>query len=231
LNDLVLSNQRKDISFLPYGVLTHRIENGETIVKIDGQEARLKVFGNHNLLNMHAAWLACDRLGVSSSQFIKAIASFTGASKRLELLAKNDNSIVYRDFAHAPSKVRATMEAVRTQFHGKKLVAVLELHTYSSLNEKFMEEYKGVLDSADEAAVFYSRHALELKRMPELPREAVEKGFAKNNLQVFNEKNDLEKWLNERDLHDAVLLLMSSGNYDGINLEPFIQKIKDPAYN
>jgi UDP-N-acetylmuramate: L-alanyl-gamma-D-glutamyl-meso-diaminopimelate ligase len=152
------------------------------------------------------------------------MATFTGAAKRLEVLAQGNGAIVYRDFAHAPSKVRATMEAVKAQYPDKKLYAVLELHTYSSLNEAFMREFNGVMQPADEGVVFYSRHALELKRMPLLEKEAVQRGFGQQALQVFNQKNELENWLAGRDYGNSIVLLMSSGNYEGLDIEGFSKK-------
>ncbi len=225
LKSLISSSRRADIHYYPYNVPNHTIDNGVTKVVIEGVESELKVFGNHNLLNLHAAWLVCKQLEVSVEQFIKAISSFTGAAKRLELLAKNDHTVVYRDFAHAPSKAKATIEAARKQFPDKKLIAVFELHTYSSLNETFMKEYQGVMNEVDEAAVFFSKHALELKRMPPLDKSVIEKGFGKEGLLVFNKREELEGWLNNRIYQNAVVLLMSSGNYDGINAHEFAEKI------
>ena len=125
---------------------------------------------------------------------------------------------IYRDFAHAPSKVKATIEAVKQQFPERKLIAVLELHTYSSLNENFMKEYNGTMDQADIGIVFYSQHALELKRMPPLPKEKVIEGFGKDNLIVFTIKEELENWLQNHQYSDTNILLMSSGNYDGLDI-------------
>jgi len=225
LKQLVETHARKDIHYHPYHVPEHSIENGVTKLSIEGKATELKVFGDHNLLNLKAAWLACKQLGISSQQFISAIASFTGAAKRLELLAANGSTIFYRDFAHAPSKVKATIEAVKNQFPDKKFIAALELHTYSSLNEAFIKEYKGAMDSADEASVFYSKHALELKRMPHLPKETVQQGFAKPDLQVFNNRSELETWLYQLDYENSVTVFMSSGNYDGIDIENFARRI------
>jgi UDP-N-acetylmuramate: L-alanyl-gamma-D-glutamyl-meso-diaminopimelate ligase len=230
LKELVETHARTDIHYHPYKVPVHEIKNGETKVTIEGQEVSLKVFGDHNLLNMQAAWLVCSQLGVNAGDFTKAISSFTGASKRLELLAKNDQTLFYRDFAHAPSKVKATIEALKQQFPNKTLIAVLELHTYSSLNEAFMKEYEGVMDKADWAAVFYSRHALEIKRMPELPKESVENGFHKKGLAVINERKELEDWLYSNDYKNAVVVFMSSGNYDGLDTELFAKQITGPSH-
>lgn len=147
----------------------------------------------------------------------------------MELLAKNNSTVFYRDFAHAPSKVKATIEAVKNQFPNKKFIAVLELHTYSSLNEAFMKEYKGAMDEADAACVFYSKHALELKRMPDLPQEVVKKGFGKENIQVFNQRSELEYWLKSLDYKNSVVVFMSSGNYDGLEMEAFARQMTKAA--
>jgi UDP-N-acetylmuramate: L-alanyl-gamma-D-glutamyl-meso-diaminopimelate ligase len=230
LKELVETHARTDIHYHPYKVPVHEIKNGETKVTIEGQEVSLKVFGDHNLLNMQAAWLVCSQLGVNAGDFTKAISSFTGASKRLELLAKNDQTLFYRDFAHAPSKVKATIEALKQQFPNKTLIAVLELHTYSSLNEAFMKEYERVMDKADWAAVFYSRHALEIKRMPDLPKQTVENGFDKKGLAVINERKELENWLYSNDYKNAVVVFMSSGNYEGLDTELFAKQITGSSH-
>ena len=224
LSKLVKDNHRKDIRYQPYDVPVNTIEQGITAVKIGEAGGHLKVFGNHNLLNLNAAYYACRELGITEDDFIKAIADFTGASKRLELLASGKSTNVYRDFAHAPSKVKATIEAVKEQYPDRKLIALLELHTYSSLNEQFMKEYAGVMAKADEAAVFYSKHALELKRMPDLPAAAVKAGFHKDSLEVFTKRDELESWLSTRHYENANLLLMSSGNYDGLDMLTFADK-------
>jgi UDP-N-acetylmuramate: L-alanyl-gamma-D-glutamyl-meso-diaminopimelate ligase len=230
LKDLVESHGRKDISYHPYDVPPHSIQNGVTTVQIEGYKTELKVFGDHNLLNLYAAWLVCKELTISAEAFTKAISSFTGAAKRLELLARNESTVFYRDFAHAPSKVKATIEAVKNQFPDKKFIAVLELHTYSSLNEAFMKEYSGAMDQADTAAVFYSKHALEIKRMPPLPKEIVQSGFGKKGLEVFNERSDLENWLSRNDYSNAVVVFMSSGNYDGLDTEAFAKRIERSSH-
>ncbi len=229
LKQLVADSKRQDIRLVPYGVPRHSISQGSTTVSIEGQEATLKVFGDHNLMNLQAAWLVCRELGVDTNVFLQAISLFTGAAKRLELLARGEGAVAYRDFAHAPSKVGATMKAVRQQFPEHKIITLLELHTYSSLNEAFMKEYKGVLDGSDEAAVFYSKHALELKRMPDLPKEVVAKGFGTPGMQVFNDRKEMEAWLQQKDYKNAVLLFMSSGNYDGFDIEAFSRGITGTA--
>jgi UDP-N-acetylmuramate: L-alanyl-gamma-D-glutamyl-meso-diaminopimelate ligase len=225
LKKLVTENKRTDIRYQPYEVPQHTIENGKTTLTIDGQTSGLQVFGNHNLLNLQAAWYVCRDLGMDAATFVKGVADFTGAAKRLELLARNEQTIVYRDFAHAPSKVKATIDAVKQQYPHRTLIAVLELHTYSSLNEQFMNEYKGAMDKADKAAVFFSRHALELKRMPALPADKVYAGFDKEGLAVLNDKDTLMQWLQQQPYKNACLLLMSSGNYDGADILTFAQQV------
>ncbi|MBA2249779.1 MAG: peptidoglycan synthetase [Chitinophagaceae bacterium] len=223
LKKLVLENMRPGIRYQPYHLPTYFIEDGKTEVIISGEKSYLKVFGNHNLLNIQAAFYVCSELGISPAVFTNAIANFTGAAKRLEVLTSNENFTIYRDFAHAPSKVKASINAVKQQFPGRKLVAILELHTFSSLNENFMEEYKGSMEEADTGIVFYSSHALELKRMPVLDPQKVNDGFDKNNLLVFTHKADLENWLRHHEYSNTNILLMSSGMYDGLDIAGIIK--------
>lgn len=218
LRSLVLQNQRDDIKYIPYSLPTYFIENGVTSVMIENEKTDLKVFGNHNLLNIMAAYYVCKELNVTARTFAKGIASFSGAAKRLELLDESENGNIYRDFAHAPSKVLASVDAMKQQFPNRKLVAVLELHTFSSLNENFMNEYNGALENADEAIVFYSKHALELKRLPLLNPEKVKAGFGKKNLEVITSREELEKRLVNTPKTNANFLFMSSGNYEGMNI-------------
>jgi UDP-N-acetylmuramate: L-alanyl-gamma-D-glutamyl-meso-diaminopimelate ligase len=225
LKKVIAKNLRNDIRYQPYKIPPHKIDNGKTSVIIEGANDDLKVFGNHNLLNLNAAYYACKELGITADKFVKAISTFTGAAKRLELMASNDSINVYRDFAHAPSKVKATIDAVKLQYPDRKLIAVLELHTYSSLNEQFMREYKGSMEKADIAIVFYSKHALELKRMPDLESEKVSEGFNKSGLLVMNNKEELWEWFHQQHFSNVNLLLMSSGNYDGLDMLTFAQQI------
>ena len=208
-----------------YGVPAHKIENGITVVTLEGQTGALRVFGEHNLLNLHAAWLVCKELGLNATGFIKGMAGFTGAARRLELLATTPSVSIYRDFAHAPSKVKATIKAVKAQFPDRRVIAVLELHTYSSLNEQFLGEYRGSLEDADSAVVFYSPHALELKRLPPLSEEKIIAGFEKKGLAVMHKKEELAEWLMEQSYKNANLLLMSSGNYDGLDIQALTNQI------
>jgi len=219
LSKLVQESDLENITCIGYGLPEHRREGEKTILKINNQESELKVFGAHNLLNIHAAWLACRQLGIHEQEFSSAMESFTGAVKRLEVLSHKNHRIIFRDFAHAPSKVKATMEAVKSQFPDSKVAVVLELHTYSSLNESFMPHYRGSLDAADAACVFYSPHAMEIKKMPSLPAGSVAEGFSKEGLTIITRREELEKWIDARHSDCDHLLLMSSGSYDGMDLE------------
>jgi UDP-N-acetylmuramate: L-alanyl-gamma-D-glutamyl-meso-diaminopimelate ligase len=225
LNELVLKENPSRIRKMGYGVPVHKVTSGNTHIFLENKWKELRVFGDHNLMNIHAAWEVCRELGVSIETFLNEIASFTGASKRLELLAAGDQIRVYRDFAHAPSKVKATMEAVKQQFPEHALIAVLELHTYSSLNAGFMKEYAHVMDPADKAVVFYSAHALELKRLPPLDPALVKLGFATRGLEVITSAGELTQWLKSQSYEKSNLLLMSSGNYDGLDIATFAKEI------
>ena len=218
LKKLVHENYRKDIQIIGYQLPQHTIDNGITRVLIEKEKTQLKVFGNHNLLNLQAAWLVCRELGVNEEIFAKNISTFEGAAKRLELIAEKNGGNIYRDFAHAPSKVKASINAVKQQFPEKKLVAILELHTFSSLNKEFMNQYKDSMEQADDAIVFYSRHALELKRMEFLEPQLVKNGFEKQDLEVITERKILEEKLKQYQIKNTNFLFMSSGNYDGMNI-------------
>ena len=225
LTKLIAENKRLDIRYQPYGIPTHTIVDGKTVVTIENITASLSIFGNHNLLNLNAAFYVCKDLGIEAKEFLPAIANFTGAAKRLELMASNSQTNIYRDFAHAPSKVAASVQAVHEQFPSRKLIAILELHTFSSLNEAFIHQYQGALDLADEAVVFYSNHALALKRLPNLPSDIVQKGFNKSGLLVITDKEILWNWLQKQNYAHTNLLLMSSGNYDGLDMLTLAKQI------
>ncbi|MCX6268530.1 MAG: Mur ligase family protein [Bacteroidetes bacterium] len=215
----ICPDSRNDIRIIPYAAIPHEISHGVTKVSLGNRHFPLQIFGRHNLMNLNGARLVCNELGISDLTFYEAIESFRGASKRLELIAKNDSRVVYKDFAHAPSKVKATLEAVREQFPARKVIACLELHTFSSLNKEFLSQYRGTLDPADTAIVYFSPHALQLKRLPELTEKQVKEGFNKTGLEVYTDSAQLvDRLLREKD-PEAALLLMSSGNYDGIDLE------------
>ncbi len=202
---------------IPYLTPDFEVRNGVVYLKNNGQEIPLKFFGTHNLQNMMAALHACQCAGVSNEQFFKAIQSFKGTAKRLETLFENEHCMIIRDFAHAPSKLKATVNAVREINPTRKLIAVYELHTFSSLNKDFLPQYNNSMQAADFKAVLYSKHALEMKKMPMLNNEEVAAGFG-NNVQVFTDKNELRKFIESHFTQNENLLLMSSGTFDGMDL-------------
>ncbi|MFS8082768.1 MAG: UDP-N-acetylmuramate--L-alanine ligase [Ginsengibacter sp.] len=213
---LIQENKRHDLKYIPYNLPKFEIENGISTIDQDKLKYPVSVFGIHNLLNLQAARLVCEQLDISATSFLKAIGGFKGAAKRLELIHSNAKMNVYRDFAHAPSKVEASVKAVKDQFPQRKLIAILELHTYSSLTGNFLKQYKSTLDSADEAIVFYSRHALEIKKLPMLEPEDVENGFKKKGLRVVTEKSELERIIRSINKENVNFLFMSSGDYGGL---------------
>lgn len=219
LQQLVNDHLPAHINPIPYLPLPSRREGDKTIVSIEGEETPIAVFGEHNLLNMHAAWHACKLLGLSAASFAQRIASFTGAARRLEKLEVMEGITVYRDFAHAPSKVKATLKAMVAQAAPKPVVAVLELHTYSSLNKDFLPHYAHALDGAVAAAVFYSEHALSIKRLPMISEADIRIGFGRADLFVCNNKAALEDWLKQFNFQQHQLLLMSSGTFDGMAVQ------------
>ncbi len=225
LNQIVIRSS-SDIYATPYATLPHKIMYGETVVRTsDRDNFRLKIFGDHNLANLAAAKLVCQTIGIGERAFWKAIQTFTGASKRLQSLVSGEKFSAWLDFAHAPSKAKATVEAVRKLHTERRLIACLELHTFSSLNKDFLPFYKGSLQPADVAAVFYSPHTLEMKKMPPVAPAEIQAAFGKEGLQVFTERADLEAFIKQQDLENANLLLMSSGNFGGMEIPAFVESL------
>ena len=218
------SSARK-IKKIPYGIPEYTIENGITVLKNMLRQAqydiRLEIFGDHNLMNLNGARLVCKELGVTDDQFYKAIMSFKGAAKRLELVAKNDSCNIYKDFAHSPSKLKATTAAVKKQFPKRKLVACMELHTFSSLNEDFLNEYKGSMSTADEAIVYFNPHTIAHKKLRSIDPNQVQNAFGGTNIRIFTDSVSLLKELKSKNWKNRNLLMMSSGDFDGIDLKEF----------
>ncbi len=215
----VVEQSVNQVKKYPYGTPDFRIEHGMTLLETPEGEIPLEVFGQHNLQNLEGARAICFHLGVGDEEFYEAIADFKGASKRLEKIGENESTVIYKDFAHSPSKVEATTRAVKEQYPDRTLLACLELHTYSSLNQDFLKEYKGTLDPADEALVFYSPHAVEIKRLQEIGKEEIEKAFERKDLLIYTEPASFKSFLFSQDLKDKVVLLMSSGNYGGLDFD------------
>ncbi|MBP2830968.1 peptidoglycan synthetase [Aquimarina sp. U1-2] len=203
----------------PYATPQYTIIEGETLLQTPEGEMPIEVFGAHNVSNLAGAKWICQHMGVDEDDFYEAIASFKGASKRLEKIAENATSIAYKDFAHSPSKVSATTKAVKDQYQDKTIIACLELHTYSSLNAEFLQEYKGALDAADEAVVFYSPNAVKLKQLEEVSIAQIEKAFSRQHLLVYTDPKQFKDYLRNKDFSNTVLVLMSSGSYGGLDFD------------
>ncbi|HEY0978312.1 MAG TPA: Mur ligase family protein [Flavobacteriales bacterium] len=204
---------------IPYGIPKHEIRDGVTYLLTPTGEVPLRVFGNHNLMNLEGARLVCNQLGIGDVAFYNSIRSFHGAAKRLEKLAESGRKVVFKDFAHSPSKLKATVEAVRAQFPDRRLVACMELHTFSSLSEGFLDQYKGAMDEADTAIVFYDPHAVQLKRLPPIPVERIRAAFGREDLQVLTDPIRVMGAVRGNMGDAGVLLMMSSGNFGGMDLQ------------
>ena len=206
---------------LPYGVPKHSVANGKTVLSAPEGDFSLMIFGKHNLMNLEGARLVCNQLNISNTDFYQAIATFKGASNRLELIAEKPGFNAYRDFAHAPSKLKATIQAVKEQYPDRRLVACFELHTFSSMNKDFLDQYADSMDKADVAVVFFSPHALSLKKLPMLSPDDIRQSFRKEGLLVFSDADQFQKYLLGEKWENSNLLLMSSGNFDGLQVKEF----------
>ncbi len=221
----VVAGDESLIKKQPYALPQYTIENGVTTILYDGNKYPLEVFGDHNLLNMEAAKLVCAGLGISATDFYSHITTFKGAARRLELVGKSGNANVFKDFAHSPSKLEATIHAVKAQFPDRKLIACIELHTFSSLNKDFLAEYGNTMNQADKAYVFIDKKTFEQKKMEPYPAEVVKDAFLRDDLVFFNTPEALLAELQGLKLANANLLMMSSGNFGGIDLVELKNKI------
>jgi UDP-N-acetylmuramate: L-alanyl-gamma-D-glutamyl-meso-diaminopimelate ligase len=215
----VVENSTNHIKKYPYQTPEYSVENGTTLLETPEGPMPVEIFGKHNLNNLEGARWICQLMGVDAEDFYEAIATFKGASKRLEKIAEPKTAVAYKDYAHSPSKVKATTEAVKSQYPNRKLIACLELHTYSSLNPEFLKEYKGTLDAADSAVVFYSPHAVMIKQLEEIKGEQIDEAFDRQDLVVFTNPADFKTYLFSQDYDNTCLLLMSSGNYGGLDFK------------
>ena len=216
----VVASSAGHLKAVPYRMPKYHYEEGVAVLDTKLGPVEVSVFGSHNLLNMQAAIAVCEELGINREDCYEAITDFTGAARRLERILEADNFVAFRDFAHAPSKLKATLDAVREAYPNHKLIACFELHTYSSLSEKFLQEYAGSMNNADKPIVYFSHHALQLKGLPSLNKEEVSKHFGTKGLEVIDNKYQLQETVAQlvSDLTQPVcLLLMSSGTFDGID--------------
>lgn len=214
-----------ELKKVPYSTPAHQIEEGNTYLTVGDQKIALSIFGQHNLQNLNGARLVCNELNISDEQFYEAIQQFGGAAKRLEEIAKNNHAIVFKDFAHSPSKLRATTTAVKAQYPTRDLVAVMELHTFSSLNAEFLSLYKGAMKAADIAMVYYNPETIAHKKLAPLSKEQVLEAFDRDDLMVRTDSGQLTNYLKGLDWNNKVLLLMTSGNFDGVNLNEFANEL------
>lgn len=223
----IVEDSENQIRKFPYQTPEHTIEKGVTYLDTEEGPLPLEVFGAHNLNNLAGSKWICQQMGVDQDDFYEAISSFSGASKRLEKVAENTSCVVYKDFAHSPSKVKATTEAVKSQYPNRPLVACLELHTYSSLNTTFLEQYKGTLDAADTAVVFYSPQAVEIKKLDSVSETQIETAFEREDLIVFTDPTRFKNYITSLEFAQKTVLLMSSGSYGNLDFETLKTKVSD----
>lgn len=217
----VAASCRTDICKIAYSLPEHEVRNGTTFLKTSFGDVRLEVFGNHNLLNLEAARNVCNVYGVNDELFYSHIESWKGAYNRLTKISEEDGLVIFRDFAHAPSKVEATISAVRNQYPEHQLIACLELHTYSSLSKEFLQYYKGTMDHCDVPLLYFDPHAVEIKKLDMPDKNEIIDGFSNNMLQVFNEIQTMKLVIKESIQKRTVILFMSSGNFDNLDLKTF----------
>ena len=219
----VVENSENTIRKFPYQTPDYIVENGITILETDEGSMPIEIFGKHNLNNLAGAKWICQQIGIDENDFYEAISTFQGASKRLEKIAETDNAIAYKDFAHSPSKVLATTNALKNQYPDRKLIACLELHTYSSLNPEFLNQYKGALAAADISVVFYSPRAVEIKKLQAISEKQIMDAFQSEDLLVYTNPSEFKDFLFSQKFSNTSLLLMSSGNYGGLNFDELKQ--------
>lgn len=211
----IAEDARKDITCIPYDAYDGKVE--------------MQIFGRHNMQNLQAAMLACHCIGVAPEDFYREISTFTGASNRLEKICETEDSVAYKDFAHSPSKLKATINAVRERYPEKKLVACMELHTFSSLMAEFLPQYKGCMAEADVAYVYFNPKVIEHKRLTPISAEEVREAFGTKNVEVFTESEALQaavsRQLSAVSAQNVALLMMSSGTFDGINIKEFAKQL------
>ena len=202
-------------------------ESSVTCIPYDAYdgEVAMQVFGKHNMQNLQAAMLACHCIGIAPDDFYREIASFTGASNRLEKIAQTADSVAYKDFAHSPSKLKATVNAVRERYADKQLVACMELHTFSSLMADFLPQYKDCMKEADVAFVYFNPKVIEHKRLTPITKEEVREAFGTKNVEVFTESEALQERLKSLNYANTALLMMSSGTFDGVNIKEFAKNL------
>lgn len=221
----VVEQSSKALKRDPYKTPNYTIKNGKTFIETEEGFMPLEIFGKHNLQNLAGAKQICQHMGVNETDFYKAMASFMGADKRLEKIGVSKNTVIFKDFAHSPSKVKATTNAVKAQYSNKRVIACLELHTYSSLNANFLSQYQHALDAADVAVVFYAPDAVAIKQLESISAQQIKEAFNRKDLHVFTNPKIFSDYLFSQNLEQTVLLLMSSGNYGGLDFDRLCKSI------
>ncbi len=214
-------------NLIPYGPHASEIRNQQTYLKHDTGETAIEVFGQHNMQNLQVAKSILNEIGVTSAEFYQHIQTFAGAAKRMEKMGENDQTVIFKDFAHAPSKLKATSTAVKDQFNNRALVACIELHTFSSLNKDFIGQYAHTFDSPDQALVFINPKTVAAKKLEMISEAEIKSAFQRKDIRLFTDAETLESHLLSQKWEAKNLLLMSSGNYGGLDLE----KIKESILN
>jgi len=204
---------------IPYSIPKHHIENGITILETSFGPIELEIFGDHNLMNLEGARYMCNQVGVNDELFYRSISTFSGAARRLELIGSNAKVRVYKDFAHSPSKLLATTSAVKQQFQNRRVIACMELHTFSSLNAAFLNQYKGSMNEADIAIVYYNPQTIAHKKLEPISKEQVKSAFDRDDLIVMDDSTELKNYFKNLAFNNDVLLMMSSGTFDGMDLK------------
>lgn len=223
----VVEASENSIRKLGYTTPNYSVQDGQTLLDTPEGQMPIEVFGKHNLSNLAGAKWICQNMGIDEDDFYEAIGTFKGASKRLEKIAERTNAVAYKDFAHSPSKVEATTKAVKEQYPNRKVIACLELHTYSSFNPEFLKEYKGALDPADEAIVFYLPESVKIKKLKEVTKEQISEAFQREDLNIQTNADAFKNFVFNKNYDNSVLLLMSSGNYGGLDFEEVKTLIND----
>ena len=222
----IINNIDYSIKKIPYKISDYEINKGVTYVKSYEGKIKLNFFGKHNLINLEGARLLCQYMGVNETDFFESISSFNGVSGRLELLASGKTSFLYKDFAHAPSKVKATKDAVLEQFKGFRIVICLELHTYSSLDLTFLKNYSDTLNGVDKIIVFYSLDVLRAKNRDIISSIQIKESFNNQNIELITNSSNFKRNLYNDDYYNTLVLMMSSGNFDGFNYKSFVSYIE-----
>jgi UDP-N-acetylmuramate: L-alanyl-gamma-D-glutamyl-meso-diaminopimelate ligase len=219
LATVICGKERTDVASIPYQEHPSSIKNGQTYLITDNGPVPVKVFGKHNMQNFSGAKAVLSKIGITENQFYQAIPSFKGARNRLELVNKNNHTVIFKDYAHAPSKLAATTKALKEQFPDRALIACIELHTYSSLNKNFLDQYSDSFESADIPIVYYNPEIIANKKLEPISKEEVKDAFNRKDLLVFDDINELEHFLLKQDWNGKNLLMMSSGNYHNLSIK------------